>query len=152
ANLLGGSTFFDTGEGPGLVNAPVSPDTIYAGRSGATPGISVVDLNGFGASTGSPNFTANHRVEGDSNYPNNPTVAGRCVLLIPPLQPGTCTFNGGSAGVFTLTQDSSLDDLIVRAPLITSVGDMMLGHSLDTTFNNGPQPFGCQSFGGNLCS
>jgi hypothetical protein len=29
---------------------------------------------------------------------------------------------------------------------------MMLGHSLDSTFNNGPAPFGCQSGGGNLCA
>lgn len=151
-NLLGGTTFFTTGEGPGLVNAPVSPDTIYLGRSGATPGLAVVDLNGFGASTGVPTFTPGVNTEGNSNYPNNPNVATQGGVLLPPLQPGTCTFNGGSAGVFTLTLDSSLNNLLVRAPLITSVGDMMLGHSLDSTFNNGPQPFGCQAGGGNLCA
>lgn len=153
-NLVGGTTFFRTGDGPGIVNAPVNPDTVYLGRSGAIPGLSVVDLNGFGASTGNPTFDPTYTTfpEGNSNYPNNPNVKIQGALLQPPLQPGTCTFNGGSAGVFTLTLDSALSNLIVRAPLITSIGDMMLGHSLDTSFNNGPSPFGCQAAGGNLCA
>ncbi|MBK7643826.1 MAG: YncE family protein [Planctomycetes bacterium] len=155
-NLLGGSTFFDTGEGPGLVNAPVLPDTIYVGRSGAIPGLSVIDLNGFGQSTGNPHFydASNNEVpqEGDTNFPNNPNLALQGASLIPPLVKGDCTINGGSAGVFTLTKDSSLNDLLVRAPVLTSIGDMMVGHSLDSTFNNGPAPFGCQSGGGNLCA
>lgn len=151
-SVLGASSFFSTGEGPGLVNAPVNPDTIYVGRSGATPGLSVVDLNGFGASTGNPTYTPGVFTEGNSNYPNNPNVAVQGGNMLPPLIAGTCTFNGGSAGVFTLTKDSSLENLLVRAPLITSVGDMMLGHSLDTSFNNGPQPFGCQAVGGNQCA
>jgi hypothetical protein len=29
---------------------------------------------------------------------------------------------------------------------------MMLGHALDSTFNNGPPPFGCQAGGGNPCA
>jgi hypothetical protein len=152
ANLLGGNSFFDTGEGPGLVNAPVMPDTIYLGRTGAIPGISVIDLNGFGQSTGNPTYDQNNPVEGNSNFPNNPNVRLQAGVMIPPLAPGTCTINGGSAGVFTLTKDSSLNDLLVRAPILTSIGDMMIGHSLDSSFNNGPPPFGCQAGGGNLCA
>ena len=152
ANLLGGSTYFDTGEGPGLVNAPVMPDTIYLGRSGAVPGLSVVDLNGFGQSTGNPNFDEAHPVRGNTNFPSNPNVKLQGSAMRPPLAPGTCTINGGSAGVFTLTLDSSLNDLLVRSPILTSVGDMMIGHSLDSTYNNGPAPFGCQSGGGNICA
>jgi len=151
-NLLGGSSSFDTGEGPGLVNAPVCPDTIYLGRSGAISGVSVVDLNGFGQSTGNPTFNASRPVEGNTNYPNNPNLRTQGGLMIPPMTPGTCTINGGSAGVFTLTKDSSLNDLLVRAPILTSIGDIMIGHSLDSTFNNGPSPYGCQSGGGNLCA
>ena len=151
-NLLGGSTFFDTGEGPGLVNAPVMPDTIYLGRSGAIPGLSVIDLNGFGQSTGNPTFDQDHPVQGNSNFPNNPNVRLQGASMRPPLAPGTCTVNGGSAGVFTLTKDSSLNDLLVRAPILTSIGDMMMGHSLDSSFNNGPAPFGCQAGGGNICA
>ena len=152
-NVLGASTFFTTGEGPGLVNAPVTPDTIYIGRSGAVPGLSVIDLNGFGASTGDPDYEiTNPAIEGNSNYPNNPNVKLQGGALFPQLAPGTCTVNGGSAGVFTLTKDSSLNDKLVRGPLVNSVDDVMLGHALDGSFNNGPSPFGCQSGGGNLCA
>ncbi len=153
-NQFGASTHFFTGEGPGVANAPVTPDTIYLGRAGAVPGLSVVDLNGFGASTGNPLYNAEFgpESEGLSNYPNNPNVRLQGALLKPSLLPGTCTFNGGSAGVFTLTKDSSLQDRLIRAPDITSVDDMMLGHALDSTFNNGPAPFGCQAGGGALCT
>jgi hypothetical protein len=151
-NLLGGNSQFDTGEGPGLVNAPVLPDTIYVGRSGAIPGVSVVDLNGFGQSTGNPTFNQDNPVEGNTNYPNNPNLRFHGGVMIPPLAPGSCTVNGGSAGAFTLTKDSSLNNLLVRAPILTSIGDMMMGHSLDSSFNNGPAPFGCQAGGGNICA
>jgi hypothetical protein len=151
-NLVGASTNFTTGEGPGLVNAPVTPDTIYVGRAGAIPGLSVIDLNGFGQGTGNPTFDAQHLAEGNSNFPNNPNVRLQGAVLRPPLQPGTCTINGGSAGVFTLATDSSLNDLIVRPPILTSVADLMIGHALDGAFNNGPAPFGCQAGGGNLCA
>ena len=60
--------------------------------------------------------------------------------------------NGGSAGVFTLVRDSSLEDLIVRAPLISTVTDMHIGHALDGTLRNAPPPFGCQAGGGNVCA
>lgn len=153
-NANSGSTFFETGEGPGLVNAPVSPDTIYVGRVGAQQGISVIDLNGFGGGTGNPVYdpTYNTFQEGWTNFPNNPNYRLQGSIIRPPLGPPTCTVNGGSAGVFTLTKDSSLNDLVVRAPVLLQAGDMALGHALDRTFNNGPAPFGCQAGGGNLCA
>jgi hypothetical protein len=153
-NSLSGIATFKTGEGPGLVNVPVTPDAIYAGRSGATPGLSVVDLNGFGQSTGNPNYDDSFSTfpRGNSNFPNNPNVKLQGNFMKPALQAGECTVDGGSAGVFTLTLDSNLTEVLARAPIITTVGDMMLGHALDTSFNNAPAPYGCQSGGGNLCA
>ncbi len=152
-NSLPLTSYFDTGEGPGLVNLPVTPDAVYIGRTGGNPGISVIDLHGFGAGTGNPTYDVlNPIVKGNSNYPNNPNVAINGPLLRPPLLPGDCTVNGGSAGVFTLSLDSSLNDKVVRAPILQSIGDMMLGQALDTTFNNGPAPYGCQAAGGNICA
>ena len=153
-NLLSASTFFNTGEGPGLVNAPVAPDTIYTGRQGALSGISIIDLNGFGQSTGNPTYDESLLTfeEGNTFFPINPNVRFQGSQLRPSLAPGTCTIDGGSAGVFTLTKDSSLNNLVARPPIVTNVSDMMIGHALDTAFNNGPFPFGCQSSGGNLCA
>lgn len=153
-NVRGGTSFFLTGEGPGIVNAPVAPDAIYVARSSPQLGVSVIDLNGFGASTGNPVYddTLQSLNEGDSNYINNPNVRLQGSLLRPALSTPTCTFDGGSAGVFTLTRDSVLNDLIVRAPLVLQPTDMMLGQALDSTFSNAPSPFGCQSGGGNLCA
>ena len=157
-NSLPAATFFVTGEGPGIINAPVAPEAIYVGFAGANPGIGVVDLNGFGQTTGSPMFTSASAVviEGETNFPNNPNVRFQGALMRPALTPGSCTFNGGSAGIFRLTLDSSLKQLLVRAPIALTINDMMLGHALDTAFNNGPSPFGCQSggqnVGGNLCA
>jgi hypothetical protein len=153
-NLLQALTFFVTGEGPGLVNAPVAPDVFYVGRSGATPGISVLDLNGFGQSTGDPTFiewTDGVPQPTHSNFPHNPNVRFQTGLR-PPLSIGTCTIDGGSAGVFSLTRDSTLNDQIVRPPLVASVNDMMMGWSLDVTFNNAQFPFGCQAGGGDICT
>jgi hypothetical protein len=152
-NALGPTTFFTTGQGQGLVNAPVAPDTIYVGRFGSKPGISVIDLNGFGQSTGNPTYDLLHPItEGNSNFPNNQNVKIQGGLLIPPLSPGQCTVNGGSAGVMSTTDDSNLNDLLATSPILESVGDMMLGHALDGSFNNGPPPFGCQAGGGNVCA
>jgi lactonase family protein with 7-bladed beta-propeller len=153
-NSLPASTSFETGEGPGLVNAPVAPDAIYIVRQGALPGISVVDLNGFGQSTGNPtfDFTYHNFPEGNTNFPNNPNLIVLGPVLRPPLAPGSCTVDGGSAGVFTLTKDSSLNDLLVRPPVLSSVGDMALGWALDVVYNNGQEPTGCQSGGGNICA
>ncbi|MFT7676987.1 MAG: hypothetical protein ACI8QC_000964 [Planctomycetota bacterium] len=151
SNLLGADTFFVTGQGPGVVNTPVMPDAIYMGRSGASPGVSVVDLNGFGQTTGNPSFINGVPIEGNSIFPYNPNISQQTGLL-PPISVGTCTIDGGSAGAFTLTRDSSLNDLLVRAPLVANVSDMMAGHALDGVFNNAPAPFGCQSGGGSVCA
>jgi hypothetical protein len=151
-NTLAPSSTFTTREGPGIVNAPVTPDVIYVGRTGSRQGISVIDLNGFGGGTGNPIYDRDKpATAGNSNYPNNPNVALQGALMIPPLSQGTCTFNGGSSGVFTLTKDTSLQDLVATAPLLESVGDMAIGHALDNTFSN-ESPFGCQSGGGNICA
>lgn len=153
-NTLPATTNFTTGEGPGLVNAPVVPDAIYVGRLGAEPGISVLDLNGFGQGTGNPSFdfSFNTFSEGNTNFPNNPNLRQWGSALFPPLLPGTCTVDGGSAGPFTLTKDSSLNDLLIRPPLLTLVGEMMIGQSLDLVFNNGKDTTGCRDGGGNFCS
>jgi hypothetical protein len=149
-NAIGRQTSFFTREGPGVVNAPVSPDTIYIGRTGSSQGISVIDLNGFGGGTGNPTFDPIFPIKkGNSNFPNNPNLLVGS-QLVPPLQPGTCTFNGGSEGVFTLAKDTSLRDIVVGQPTLESVGDMALGHALDNVFSN--ETFGCQSGGGNLCA
>ena len=147
-NQSNAAASFMTGDGSAVVNAPVLPDAIVVGRLGAIPGLSVIDLNGFGQGTGNPTFTEGQFLEGETNFPNNPNL--QLAGLVPPLQRGTCTINGGSAGVFTLTQDSSLNDLLVRTPLVTSIGDMMLGHTLDSAFNNADTT--CQAGGGNQCS
>ncbi|MCK6446866.1 MAG: beta-propeller fold lactonase family protein [Planctomycetes bacterium] len=153
-NLLGANTHFFTGEGPGLVNAPVTPGAIIVARAGAQPGLSVIDLNGFGQGCGNPTFIDYFTfAKGNSNFPNNPNFRFQSSALKPPLLPGDCTINGGSAGPYTLALDSSLNDLLVRAPIIESIGDMAIGWSLDLVFNNGLDASGCQSsLGGNLCS
>ncbi len=153
-NNLSGASFFVTGEGPGLVNAPVAPDAIYVARSIPQQGISVIDLNGFGGSTGNPTFdpTFATLTEGHSNYVNNPNLRLQGSQLVPALNTPTCTFDGGSAGVFRPTLDSGLNDLVVRAPIVLQPADMMLGQALDTAFSNAPAPFGCQAGGGNLCA
>jgi hypothetical protein len=153
-NMFPAASDFSIGEGPGLVNAPIAPDAIYAGRMGAVPGLSVVDLNGFGQSTGDPSFDFTYQTfpKGWSNFPNNPNLLFYGPNLHPPLFPGTCTANGGSSGVFTLTRDTRLSDLLFSAPLVSSIGDMALGHSLDLLYNNGKDTGGCQAGGGNFCA
>ena len=157
-NSLPAASFFVTGEGPALVNVPVLPDVVYIGHQGARAGLSVIDLNGFGQGTGSPLFdpTFTSFEPGFTNFPNNPNVLFQGSTMIPALSVGSCTFNGGSSGVFTLAKDSALESLVVREPLISSVGDIMIGQALDVVFNNGPAPFGCQSAGqgggNNICA
>ncbi len=150
-NADAATTFFETGEGPGVVNAPVMPDVIYAGRGGARPGLSVVDLNGYGQSTGNPITTFPSPLEGESRFPFDPNVTLNPAVR-PALVPGDCTVDGGSAGVFTLTRDSSLDDLVLSTPLVSSLTDLHAGHALDGTIRNAPPPFGCQASGGYICA
>jgi hypothetical protein len=153
-NTLSATTFFVTGAGPGLANAPVLPDAIYAFRTGSEPGLSVIDLNGYGQGTGNPTHTAGIAREGESKFPFNPNVSQQSGLL-PALQAGTCTIDGGSAGVFTLTLDSTLSGLLVKSPTISNVSDLHVGHSLDSVFNNAAVT-GCQSggalIGGDVCA
>jgi len=145
---------FTTGEGPGLVNAPIVPDVVYVGRVGATPGISIVDLNGFGQGTGDPRFDFTYATfpKGWSNFPNNPNLIQYGPTMFPPIFPGTCTVDGGSSGCFSLTRDTSLNDLLVRPPLITSVGEMAVGQSLDLVYHNGKDATGCRFQGGSFCA
>ncbi|MEQ1892286.1 MAG: hypothetical protein ABL998_07070 [Planctomycetota bacterium] len=152
ANSKAQISTFTTREGPGLVNAPVVPDVIYLARGGATPGLSVLDLNGFGQGTGNPTYDQLQPIkQGNTNFPNNPNVSVLGASLIPPLTQGTCTTDGGSEGPITLTKSSSLSDLLVSSPILESISDMAIGHALDNTFN-GAAPFGCQSGGGNICA
>lgn len=147
------TTFFETGTGLPYANIPVAPDVIYIARTGSQPTVSVLDLNGFGAGTGNPTYDQlNPVVEGNSNFPNNPNVAFQGGQLFPPLNPGTCTLDGGSSGVFTLAKNSNLSDRLVVSPIVESVGDIMIGQPLDLAFNNAPPPFGCQSGNLNLCA
>jgi hypothetical protein len=85
--------------------------TSRAAAESVVAGISVIDLNGFGQSTGSPTYdpTYTNIQAGDTNFPDNPNVKLQGSLLFPPLIPGSNTRTGGSSGVFTLTRNSALD-------------------------------------------
>jgi hypothetical protein len=150
-NTRSADTFFETGEGPGVVNAPVAPDVIYVGRSGANSGVSVLDLCGFGQSTGNPISSMPFPLDGETRFPYDPNVTQNPSIR-PILTAGECTLDGGSAGVFTLTLDSSFQELLATAPLLSSATDIHFGHALDGTFRNSPPPFGCQAGGGNVCA
>lgn len=150
-NQNGASAVFDTGEGPSIVNAPVLPDAIYVGRGGAVPGLSVLDLNGYGQSSGNPITQQPVPLRGQSRFIYDPNVSLNPNVR-PPLVPGQCTIDGGSAGVFTLTLDGSLEDLVLRAPLVSLVTDVHAGHALDGTLRNAPFPVGCQVQGGYICA
>ncbi len=119
------STKFSTGKGPGLVNAPVAPEAIYVGRGGDSPGLSVIDLNGFGQGTG--DLTK-------SNFPNNPNIGQPGVQ--PTYSPGRTNLDAGGEGVLTLTKSTTLSTLLVDKTLISDVGDIQLGQPLDKVFNN----------------
>ncbi|MCI0689773.1 MAG: hypothetical protein L0Y54_21425, partial [Sporichthyaceae bacterium] len=119
------ATDFSTGDGPGVVNAPVAPEVIYVGMSGPNPGLSVIDLNGFGQGTGDLNNT---------RFPLNPNIGQPNVD--PALAPGTSNLDAGSAGVFTLTQDTLGNTLLLSDPLVGAIGDIHIGSPLDTIFNN----------------
>ncbi len=142
---------FTVGTGcPGLVNAPVAPGAIYAASNGggATAGMRVIDLDGFGQGTGDPTHNDLNQniydrgydengdpISGDvSIFPFNPNLGVQD--LFPPLSRDFTTLAGGSRGVFTLTQTSSLSTQLVDGGALGTVTDMMLGHPLDLAFNN----------------
>ncbi len=125
--LIGQSvtTQFTTGTGPGIINAPVAPEAIYVGIGGAEPGVSVIDLNGFGQGTGDINNT---------RFPLNPNIGVAGVS--PPLAPGTTNLDAGSGGVLTLVKDTNGETRLLRDPIVSDVTDIHVGAPLDLVFNN----------------
>ena len=125
--LIGQSvtTRFTTGDGPGLINAPVAPEAIYIGIAGAEPGVSVIDLNGFGQGTGDINNT---------RFPLNPNIG--LTGVTPPLAPGTTNLDAGSAGPLTLVRDTNGETRLLRDPLVSDVTDIHVGAPLDLIYNN----------------
>ncbi|MCA8952130.1 MAG: Ig-like domain-containing protein [Planctomycetes bacterium] len=119
------TTRFTTGTGPGIVNAPVAPEAVYVGIGGATPGVSVIDLNGFGQGTGDINNT---------RFPLNPNIGVNGVT--PPLAPGASNLDAGSGGVFTLVKDTNGETRLLRDPVVGDVTDIHIGAPLDIVFNN----------------
>lgn len=153
---------FTVGAGcPGLVNAPVAPGAIYAASNGggSTSGMRVIDLDGFGQGTGDPTFndlnplfertfdSNGDPIDGDVSYfPWNPNLGVQD--LFPPISRDFTTIAGGSRGVFTLTQTTSLTTQLIDGTGLGTVGDMMLGHPLDLIYNN----YDCLSGGLNNCA
>ncbi|MBX3461782.1 MAG: hypothetical protein KF830_01310 [Planctomycetes bacterium] len=119
------TTRFRTGEGPGLINAPVAPEAIYIGIGGAEPGVSVIDLNGFGQGTGDPTVT---------RFPLNPNIGKPGV--VPSLAPSNRPIDTGGAGVLTRTVDTRLNPRLLRDPIVGDVTDIHIGAPLDLVFNN----------------
>ncbi len=120
------TTNFTTGDGPGLVNAPVAPEAIYVGRAnGDQVGVSVIDMNGAGQGTGD---LAN------SNWPRNPNRGQPGVF--PALQPGKTNLDAGGEGALTLTKTSTLSALLLDKNIVSQVGDIQIGQPLDKLFNN----------------
>lgn len=126
------NTSFVTGTGPGLVNAPVAPEAIYIGRGGSSPGVSVLDLNGFGQGTG--DFAKFQDTSYNLGFKRNPNLGQPGVF--PPLGPGTSNLDAGSLGALTLTVDSNLSTLLVGESVFSRVADLQLGQPLDKVFNN----------------
>ena len=119
------STTYTTGEGPGIVNAPVAPEAIYVGIGGAEPGVSVIDLNGFGQGTGDIN---------DTRWPLSPNIG--LPGVVPSMAPGTSNLDAGSKGVLTLTQDTNGNTRLLRDPIVSDVTDIHIGAPLDLVYNN----------------
>ena len=119
------TTSYTTGVGPGLVNAPVAPEAVYVGIGGAEPGVSVIDLHGFGQGTGDINNT---------RWPLNPNIGVPGV--VPSMAPGTSNIDAGGAGVLTLTQDTNGSTRLLRDPIISDVTDIHIGAPLDLIYNN----------------
>ncbi|MEC8650999.1 MAG: hypothetical protein VXY92_00430 [Planctomycetota bacterium] len=119
------TTSYSTGVGPGLVNAPVAPEVVYVGIGGAEPGVSVIDLHGFGQGTGDINNT---------RWPLNPNIGVPGV--VPSMAPGTSNLDAGGAGVLTLTQDTNGSTRLLRDPIVSDVTDIHIGAPLDLIYNN----------------
>ncbi|MGB0684680.1 MAG: YncE family protein [Planctomycetota bacterium] len=156
------STTFSIGaDCPGLVNVPVAPGAIVVASNGGgtTGGIRVIDLDGFGQGTGDPTFDSvnpfynvtfnqfGEPIAGDvSKFPFNPNLG--VPDIFPPLTADSTSLAGGSRGVMTLAQDSTLRTQLVSPEVTGTAVDMMLGYPLDIAFNN----FECLSGGRNLCA
>lgn len=127
ANPSGGGTIVirsNSAQLVGIVNAPVAPEVIYIGFGGPAPGVSVMDLNGFGQGTGDLNST---------RFPLNPNIG--LPGVVPALWPGTSNLDAGGAGVLTLTQDS-LGNNRLLGTAVGEIADMAIGQPLDLVFNN----------------
>lgn len=120
------TTQFTTGDGPGIVNAPVAPEAIYVGIGGAQPGVSVIDLNGFGQGTGDINNT---------RWPIQVTLQGGTGVT-PAMAPGTTNLDAGGEGVLTLTRDTNGSTRLLRDPIVGDVTDIHIGAPLDLIYNN----------------
>jgi len=126
------NTTFTTGDGPALTNAPVAPEAIYVARSGSDPGVSVIDLNGFGQSTGDfskykdPTYLRGFKMNPDLGAPG----------IVPPLAPGTSNMDAGSEGPLSLTKNTNLSDLLLDQSVVSNVGDIEVGQPLDKIYNN----------------
>ncbi len=142
---------FLVNRGASTTNAPVVPESLLLSRGGSRPGLSVIDLNGFGQSTGNPVSSQPFPLKGESRFPYNPNVTQNPTAR-PLLNPGMSTVDGGSAGVFTLTLDINRDNVLAGWPTLADASDAHYGSSLDTVFRNAPPPFGCQVGGGNVCA
>ncbi len=118
---------FSTGQGPGIVNAPVAPEAIYVGVGGSTPGVAVIDLNGVGQGTG--DLVTSLFKQGIQ--PNIGTNG-----VDPALSEGRTSLDAGGAGALSLVRDTNLDTLLLREPLVGTVGDIHVGAPLDLVFNN----------------
>jgi hypothetical protein len=151
-NQLNAHASFHTGAGPGLVNGPIVPEALIVGRGGPEPSLSIIDLNGMGQGTGDPSFdlSGGTTLHEDTNFPYDANLL-RSPSLIPSLSVGLCSIEGGSAGAFTLTKDTNLDDRAVRGPVIADVTEMSLGQPLDRVYNAAPLS-GCQSGAPNPCA
>lgn len=156
------ATHFSIGSAcSGLVNVPVAPGAIYIGANGGfdASGLYVIDLDGFGQGTGNPTFDPvnplfnviyneyGEAISGDiAKFRFNPNL--QVPGLFPPLSADITSLAGGSAGVFTLSRDSTLRTQLIGGDVVGKILDMQLGHPLDIAFNN----FDCRSGGRNLCA
>lgn len=146
ASFLGNTvqTSYTTSKGPGIVNAPVAPDALYVGLVGSRPGIKIIDLNGFGQTTGgytvdpSGNEPPVFDWRNTTRFQFNPNIGapGLTPNLSKPTDLNASGLDSGSPGVFRLIQDSAGETLLLGAPVLGSVADIHIGNSLDMIFNN----------------